>query len=83
MRGSCVGKFAIEEKEYVWGRDGNDTIGPIPGLPLFSGPDNDGAFCKLCIIVWNSVEAKEIQRIITGLYLAKSNNYATPFLLFI
>ena len=72
-------KVRNKEKEYVWGRDGNDTYGPVAGLPLFSGPDNDGAFSKLCIIVWNSDEAKEIQRTITGLYLAESNNYDTPF----
>jgi hypothetical protein len=72
-------KVRNEDKEYVWGTDGNGQYGPIPGLPLFSGTENEGAFSKLCIIVWNTEEATEIQRIITGLYLAKSNNYDTPF----
>lgn len=68
-----------EDNDSVWCQDANGAIGPTPGLPLFTGPENDGAFTKLCIIVWNEKEAQEIQELLTGFYFAGCNNYSTPF----
>jgi len=49
-----------------------------PGLPLFGGTEG-GHFSKVCIIVWTHAEAREIQELLTGLYLAGSNDYDTAF----
>jgi hypothetical protein len=68
-----------ENHDYVWCRDANGGYGPAPGLPLFRGSLDGGFFSVLCIIVWNSSEAREIQELLTGFYLAGSNNYDTPF----
>lgn len=68
-----------KDRDYVWCQDGDGCYGPTPGLPLFAGPENDGFFTKLCVIVWNEEEAKEIQELLTGFYFAGSNNYSTPF----
>lgn len=50
-----------------------------PGLPLFQGRLDGRAFSKLRIIVWTREEAQEVQELLTGFYLAESNNYCTPF----
>lgn len=68
-----------EDTDYVWFQNGMGMYGPIGGLPLFLGKENEGFFSKLCIIVWNEEEAKEIQKLLTGFYLAGANDYDTPF----
>jgi hypothetical protein len=72
-------KVRDQKKDCVWCIDGTGSDGPTPGLRLFDGPEDDGHFSKLCVIVWNRNEALEIQQLLTGLYLGQSNNYGTPF----
>lgn len=72
-------KVRSEEHDSLWAKDGDGCYGPIPGLPLFRGKSNHACFSQLRIIVWHKSEAEEIQELLTGLYLAKSNNYDTPF----
>lgn len=73
------------EREWRWivSKENSTDIyysnGDIEGLSVFSGKENYGYFSKVCIIVWNREEAKEIQKILTGLYLCGYNNYDTPF----
>lgn len=72
-------KVTDPEREYIWCESGDGTLGPTPGLPLFRGKAEDACFSRVCIIVWNNQEAAEVQKLLTGLYLAGSNNYDTPF----
>jgi len=72
-------KVQDSETDFIWGLDGYGYYDGIPGLPLFTGKENDGHFSKLAIIVWKKKELKEVQELMTGLYLAESNNYGTPF----
>jgi len=68
-----------EDLDYLWCRDSSGCYGSVPALPLFRGDLEGGFFSMLCIIVWNSSEAYEIQELLTGIYLSGSNNYDTPF----
>lgn len=68
-----------DENDYILCKDSNGALGPTPGLPLFAGPEHGRAFTKLCIIVCDEKEAREIQELLTGFYFAGSNNYDTPF----
>lgn len=72
-------KVSDENKDQIWGRDGFGCYGPIPALPIFKGTLDGRPFTSVCIIVWTHEEAAEIQEILTGFYLAGSNNYDTPF----
>lgn len=67
------------EVDEIWVQDANGIYGPTPALPIFKGKLQGRPFTQVCIIVWNHEEAKEIQELLTGLYLAKANNYDTPF----
>lgn len=68
-------------REYheLWGKDGSGCAGPIPGLPIFKDT------CELCsisdvrIIVENQDQAKKVRTALTGFYIAKGNDYDTPF----
>lgn len=68
-----------EEVHRIWAIDGEYQYDFLPGLPLFSGKKNGGSFSKLGIIVWNKQEAKLIQEMLTGFYIAGYNNYDSPF----
>ncbi|RTL46401.1 MAG: hypothetical protein EKK53_04180 [Burkholderiales bacterium] len=68
-----------ENKDQVWVRDQYGCIGPVPALPLLKGRLDGGAFSMLCFIVWTNEEAEELQKILTGYYLAGVNNYDTEF----
>lgn len=68
-----------EESDQVWAQDYNQTLGPIPALPLLKGRLDGHPFTKLCFIVWTDDEAKELQELLTGFYLAGGNNYDTQF----
>ena len=68
-----------KSRNYLERMDGNGCYQIVYGLPLFSGIENEGFFTRLCIIVRNHSEAKQIQEDLTGFYLAGSNNYGTPF----
>jgi hypothetical protein len=72
-------KVTDPERDYIWCESGDGTLGPIPGLPLFRGKSEGACFSRVCIIVWNKQEAAEVQKLLTGLHLAGSNNYDTPF----
>jgi hypothetical protein len=72
-------KVQDRETDFIWGLDGYGYYDAIPGLPLFTGKENAGHFSKLAIIVWKKEELEEVQELMTGLYLAESNNYGTPF----
>jgi hypothetical protein len=72
-------KVTNPNREYIWCMAGDGTYGPTPGLPLFSGKVEDACFSRVCVIVWSNQEAAEVQELLTGLYLAGSNNYGTPF----
>ena len=80
------------EREWRWSNDNcnsnirsicskNDRgyIEPVKGLPLFAGSDDNGFFSSIGIIVWDEVEAKRIQEILTGFFIYGANNYGTPF----
>lgn len=67
------------DRDYISGENTSGYPSHRPGLPLFQGGLDGGAFSRLRIIVWTREEAQEIQELLTGFYLAKSNNYATPF----
>lgn len=67
------------DRDYVWAKDGSGCYGPIGGLPLFRGIKEGAFFSRLCVIVWNREEAKQIQELLTGFYIAGYNNYDTPF----
>lgn len=47
------------------------------GIPVFS--DEEKSFSEIGILVWSKEEAKEIQKDLTAYYIAKENNYGTPF----
>lgn len=66
-------------KHCVWCRDGNDQYGFGPGLPIFNGIENGGYFSRIAIIVWTVEEAKQVQEMLTGFYLAGHNNYDSIF----
>lgn len=68
-----------EELDEVWVQDYQGFYGPTPALPIFKGRLNGRPFTRVCIIVWTHEEAKEIRELLTGFYLAGSNNYDTPF----
>jgi len=55
------------------------TYDQIGALPLFKGSLEGRSFSRCCIIVQTHEEAKEVQEILTGLYIAECNNYDTPF----
>jgi hypothetical protein len=65
--------------DYIWCTDGNGCSDLVGGLPLFRGAAEGAFFSRVCVIVWTRDEAKEIQELLTGLYLSGSNNYGTPF----
>jgi hypothetical protein len=67
------------ESDEVWVQDYNGIYGPTPALPIFKGCIEGRPFTRVCIIVWTKDEADEIRRILTGFYMAGSNNYDTPF----
>lgn len=68
-----------ENRDSIWSQDYNGRLGPTPGLPLFKGKLDGRPFSRLCIIVWTHEEAQEIQKLLTGFYLAGCNDYDTPF----
>lgn len=65
--------------DEIWVKGYNDVLGPTPALPLFKGDLDGRSFTRVCIIVWSNDEADEIRELLTGLYLAGTNNYDTPF----
>jgi len=68
-----------KDKDEIWCNHHDGTIGPEPALPLFKGTLDGRSFTRLCLIVWTEDEAEELKELLTGFYLAGSNNYATPF----
>lgn len=68
-----------EEMDEIWCQSYDGTIGPVPALPVFKGKLDGRPFTRVCLIVWTEEEAEEVQELLTGLYLAGSNNYDTPF----
>lgn len=68
-----------EDKDSIWCKGYDWTIGPTLGLPLFKGKLEGWPFTQLCLIVWTEEEAEELRELLTGLYLAGSNDYCTPF----
>jgi hypothetical protein len=68
-----------DDLDEVWCRSYDDTLGPVPALPLFKGTIDGRPFTRLCLIVWTAEEAEELKEMLTGFYLAGSNNYDTPF----
>ncbi|MGP3505294.1 hypothetical protein [Paracidovorax citrulli] len=67
-----------EQKDEIWAKEQNG-LGPTPALPVFKGRIDGRHFTKVCIIVWSNDEAEDVRNLLTGLYLAGSNNYGTPF----
>lgn len=67
-----------EWKDQIWAKE-RDGLGPTPALPVFKGQIDGRHFTKVCVIVWSNDEANEVRNLLTGLYLAGSNNYDTPF----
>lgn len=65
--------------ESVCCMDTQGAIDSVPGLPLLGGIENNCHFTKIYVIVWTRNEAEEIQKLLTGVYLAKANDYDTPF----
>ncbi|MEO3475506.1 hypothetical protein AAFN86_26880 [Roseomonas sp. CAU 1739] len=65
--------------DQIWVKDNFGKLGPTPAMPIFKGLLGGRPFTRVCIIVWSSEEADEIRRQLTGIYLAGSNNYDTPF----
>ena len=65
----------VEDRDQIWMLVHNDCYGFRPGLPIFHG----APFSRVCTIVWTHEEAQEIRKLLTGFYLAGSNNYDTPF----
>ncbi|UYO50910.1 hypothetical protein KQX64_10320 [Rhodopseudomonas palustris] len=51
----------------------------IAALPIFKGTIEGGHFSRVCVIVWTHEEASRIRKLLTGLYLAGTNNYDTQF----
>jgi hypothetical protein len=66
-------------KDEIWVQDYNGMYGPTAALPLFKGQLEGRPFTRVCLIVWSHEEAEQIRETLTGLYLAGSNNYDTPF----
>lgn len=66
-----------DDRDSILCKDYDGCIGPTPGLPLFKGKLDGHSFSRVCIIVWTHEEAVEIQELLTGFYLAGSNNYGT------
>lgn len=67
-----------KEQNNIWARNGSGNFGPVSSLPLFKDKNDDGFFSSIGIIVWDEKEAKEIQGLLTGFYLAGNNDYDTP-----
>ena len=67
-----------ERKDQIWAKE-HDGLGSTPALPIFKGQIDGRHFTKVCVIVWSNDEAEEVRNLLTGLYLAGSNNYDTPF----
>lgn len=65
----------VKERDRIWMLDHNGCYDFKPGLPIFQG----APFSRVCVIVWTREEAEEIRELLTGFYLAGSNNYDTPF----
>jgi hypothetical protein len=68
-----------ERTDEVWASDYTGALGPTAALPIFKGRLDGRPFTQVCIIVWTHDEADEINELLTGFYLAGSNNYDTPF----
>lgn len=68
-----------EDADEIWVQDYNGQLGSTPALPIFKGRLDGRPFSQLCIIVWTTDEAAEVRELLTGLYLAGSNNYDTQF----
>jgi hypothetical protein len=70
-----------EDKHKIWcaGGELQQELMPVPGLPLFNGSEHGGYFSQVGIIVNNDEEAKNIQKILTGFYLAECNDYSSHF----
>lgn len=68
-----------EEQDEIWAQGYDGTFDSTPALPLFKGRLEGRPFSRVCIIVWTKEEANEIREMLTGFYLAGSNNYDTPF----
>jgi hypothetical protein len=60
-------------------QDYDGAYGPTPALPIFKGLLDVRPFARLCVIVWTHEETDEIRELLTGFYLAGSNNYDAPF----
>ena len=65
--------------DQIWVQDYNGICGPTPALPLFKGAKEGRPFSRVCVIVWSAEEATEINKLLTGFYLAGSNNYDSHF----
>jgi hypothetical protein len=67
------------DEDQIWVQDYNGIYGPTPALPIFKGKLDGRPFSRVCVIVWTQEEAELIKEMLTGFYLAGSNNYGTPF----
>ena len=63
----------------LWGKDGNEKVGPLPGLPIFKDTDDLGYISNVRIIVESKKQADKVRKALTGFYIAGFNNYDTPF----
>ena len=74
-------RWVVQDKERdticAIGSDGCFEL--TPALPIFKGKIEGGFFSRVCIIVWTHEEAAQIRELLTGFYLAGSNNYDTLF----
>lgn len=68
-----------KDRDFIWAKDYHGCLGPRPALPLFKGAEGGQPFSRVCIIVWTEEEAQKINELLTGIYLAESNNYGSPF----
>lgn len=68
-----------DERHEIWQQDYNGIYDSTPGLPIFKGSLDGGPFTRVCLIVWTHDEAEQMRELLTGFYLAGSNNYSTPF----
>lgn len=68
-----------DERDEIWQQDYNGIFGPTPALPIFKGSLDGRPFTRVCLIVWTHDEAEQMRELLTGFYLAGSNNYDTPF----
>lgn len=72
-------KETSDRRATVCYKDHNFCMTESPGLPLFLDPNSGGFFSKVAIIVWSNEEAERIREILTGYYLAQSNDYGIEF----